>query len=228
MSRRTLLCEKLTGDTRSLIWTDSRGPGYRHDTCDNTLDLHVLENVYTLFPSTVFAAVITVTDKYLSFIGIWIRIMVHGGQGQLAGRPRTTPMQYPWRGAASLDATQLARVPADNTILWKQQQLHYLLQHAYISVILHILYNVNSYTLEKLQQRQLCARIMHFSALGAHARVTVVVLCVCLSVCLSVYDCSRTTGYEAAHERYQQLQCYNGMINNVAILLKRLRSRDMA
>ena len=31
-----------------------------------------------------------------------------------------------------------------------------------------------------------------------------------VSVCLSVYDYSRTTGYEAAHERYQQLQCYKG------------------
>ena len=51
---------------------------------------------------------------------------------------------------------------------------------------------------------------------------------VCLSVCPSVYDYSRTTGYEAANERYQQLQCYKGMKNNVAILLKRLRSRDMA
>ena len=51
----------------------------------------------------------------------------------------------------------------------------------------------------------------------------VVVLC----VCLSVYDYSRTTGYEAAHERYQQLQCYKGKKNNVAILLKGLRSRDM-
>ena len=60
------------------------------------------------------------------------------------------------------------------------------------------------------------------------ARVTVVGLCVCLSVCLSVDDYSRTTGYEAAYERYQQLQCYKGMKNNVAILLKRLRSRDMA
>ena len=64
------------------------------------------------------------------------------------------------------------------------------------------------------------------------ARVTVVVLCVCLfvclSVCLSVYDYSRTTGYEAAYERYQQLQCYKGKKNNVGILLKRLRSRDMA
>ena len=56
------------------------------------------------------------------------------------------------------------------------------------------------------------------------ARVTVVVLC----VCLSVYDYSRTTGYEVAYERYQQLQCYKGKKNNVAILLKRLRSRDMA
>ena len=68
------------------------------------------------------------------------------------------------------------------------------------------------------------------------ARVTVVGLCVCLSVCLfvclfvclSVDDYSRTTRYEAAYERYQQLQCYKGMKINVAILLKRLRSRDMA
>ena len=56
------------------------------------------------------------------------------------------------------------------------------------------------------------------------ARVTVVVLC----VCLSVSDYSRTTGYEAAYERYQQLQCYKGKKINVAISLKRLRSRDMA
>ena len=60
------------------------------------------------------------------------------------------------------------------------------------------------------------------------ARVTVVVLCVCVSVCLFVYYYSRTTGYEAAYERYQQIQCYKGRKNNVAILLKRLRSRDMA
>ena len=57
------------------------------------------------------------------------------------------------------------------------------------------------------------------------ARVTVVGLCVCLSV---VDDYFRTAGYEAAYERYQQLQCYKGMKTNVAILLKRLRSRDMA
>ena len=42
------------------------------------------------------------------------------------------------------------------------------------------------------------------------ARVTVVVLCVCLFVCLFVSIYSRTTGYEAAYERYQQLQCYKG------------------
>ena len=60
------------------------------------------------------------------------------------------------------------------------------------------------------------------------ARVTVVVLCVCPFVCLFVYYYSRTTGYEAAYERYQQIQCYKGRKNNVAISLKRLRSRDMA
>ena len=51
---------------------------------------------------------------------------------------------------------------------------------------------------------------------------------VCVSVCLSVYDYSRTAGYEAAYERYQHLQCYKCRKNNVAILLKRLHSRDMA
>ena len=68
------------------------------------------------------------------------------------------------------------------------------------------------------------------------ARVTVVVLCVCLSVrlsvrlsvCLFVHDYSQTTGYEAAYERYQHLQCHKGTKNKQAILLKRLRSRDMA
>ena len=50
--------------------------------------------------------------------------------------------------------------------------------------------------LEVINPRRACA-----------ARVTVVVLCVCVSVCVCVYDYSRTTGYEAAYERYQQLQC---------------------
>ena len=36
-------------------------------------------------------------------------------------------------------------------------------------------------------------------------------LSVCLYVCLFVYYYSRTTGYEAAYERYQQLQRYKGM-----------------
>ena len=57
------------------------------------------------------------------------------------------------------------------------------------------------------------------------ARVRVVVF---FCVCLSVYDYSRTAGYETAYERYQQLQSYKGMKTNVANLLKRLRSRDMA
>ena len=76
---------------------------------------------------------------------------------------------------------------------------------------------------------------MQLLTLGAcAARVTVIVLCVCdglsvcLFVCLFVSNCSRTTGYVAAYERYQQIQCYKGRKSNVAILLKRLRSRDMA
>ena len=68
--------------------------------------------------------------------------------------------------------------------------------------------------------------------LGAHAQrgysSRSVCLCVCVCVCVCVYDYSRTTGYEAAYERYKQLQCYKGKKNNVAILLKRLRSRYMA
>ena len=47
------------------------------------------------------------------------------------------------------------------------------------------------------------------------------------SVCLSVHDYSRTTGYEAAYERYQHLQCHKGTKIKIAILLKRLRSRDI-
>ena len=47
---------------------------------------------------------------------------------------------------------------------------------------------------------------------------------VCVCVCVCVYDYSRTTGYEAAYERYQQLQCYKGKKINVAILLKRLKT----
>ena len=41
-----------------------------------------------------------------------------------------------------------------------------------------------------------------------------------LFVWLFVCDYSRTTGYEAAYERYQQLQWYKGKKNNGPILLK--------
>ena len=64
--------------------------------------------------------------------------------------------------------------------------------------------------------------------LGAHAqRGLQYLVCVSVCVCVYIYDYSRTTGYEAAYERYQQLLCYKGKKNNVAILLKRLRSIDM-
>ena len=53
--------------------------------------------------------------------------------------------------------------------------------------------------------------VLYYPRRACAARVTVVGLCVCLFVCLSVDDYSRTTGYEAAYERYQQLQCYKGM-----------------
>ena len=51
---------------------------------------------------------------------------------------------------------------------------------------------------------------------------------VCVSVCLSsVSSYSRTTGYKAAHERYQCLQNYVNLKNKWSIFLKGLRSRDM-
>ena len=65
---------------------------------------------------------------------------------------------------------------------------------------------------------------MHSEGYGSRS----VCLSVCLSVCVSVYDYSRITGYEAGYERYQQFRYYKGKKNNVVILLKRLRSRDMA
>ena len=60
------------------------------------------------------------------------------------------------------------------------------------------------------------------------ARVTVLGLSVCLSVCLSVDAYSGTTGYKAAYELYKRVQIYKGLKNYKAILLKRLRSGDMA
>ena len=60
------------------------------------------------------------------------------------------------------------------------------------------------------------------------ARVTVVVLSVCLSVRLSVRASSSTTGYEAGNEWHQRVVNNEEMDKNVAIFLKRLRTRDMA
>ena len=37
------------------------------------------------------------------------------------------------------------------------------------------------------------------------------VYCTVCLYCVCVYDYSRTTGYEAAYELYQQLQCYKNM-----------------
>ena len=56
------------------------------------------------------------------------------------------------------------------------------------------------------------------------ARVTVVVLCVCVFVCPRLFSHYMLLGGLC----YQQLQCYKGKINNVAIFLKPLRSGDMA
>ena len=52
-------------------------------------------------------------------------------------------------------------------------------------------------------------------------RVTVLGLC----VCVSVYAYSCNTGNEAAYEGYQQHQCNKRSKNKMAILLKRRRSR---
>ena len=62
------------------------------------------------------------------------------------------------------------------------------------------------------------------------ARVTVLGLSVSQSVsqsvCVSVYDYSRTAGNEAASERYQQLQRNKRSKIKMVILLKRRRSRS--
>ena len=61
--------------------------------------------------------------------------------------------------------------------------------------------------------------------LGAHAQRGLLYL-VGLSVCLSVRASSHTTGYEAAIEWHQRVLNNENMDINVAIFLKRLRSRD--
>ena len=90
MTRRTLLCEKLTEYTRSLIWTDSRGPGYRHDTRDTGTTPWTCSGKRTLFASTVLAAVITVIAKYLGFVGIHHAWPVSLVPAQHEARPAVT------------------------------------------------------------------------------------------------------------------------------------------
>ena len=64
------------------------------------------------------------------------------------------------------------------------------------------------------------SKYTHYSIINPRracaAKVTVVVLCVCVSTTILALQATR---------RYQQLQCYKGKKNNVAILLKRLRSK---
>ena len=62
---------------------------------------------------------------------------------------------------------------------------------------------------------------------GAHAQRGLQYL-VCVFVCLSVDAYSCTTGYKAAYELYKRVQIYEGLKIKKAILLKRLRSGDMA
>ena len=71
-------------------------------------------------------------------------------------------------------------------------------------------------------------RFLGVCSLLMRAQRGLIRLSLSVSVCLSVYDYFCTTGDEAAYERYQQLQCYKGKKINVAILLQRMGSRDMA
>ena len=64
-----------------------------------------------------------------------------------------------------------------------------------------------------------------FLTLGAHAQRGLVCPCVCLSVCRRLFWHYRLRG---AYELYKRVQIYKGLKNYKAILLKRLRSGDMA
>ena len=82
-----------------------------------------------------------------------------------------------------------------------------------------------------LTQERMNVRILYYLVnpqRACAARVTVVVLSVCLSVCLSVRASSRTAGYEVANEWHQRVVNNENMDINVAIFLKRLRSREKA
>ena len=60
------------------------------------------------------------------------------------------------------------------------------------------------------------------------ARVTVVVLSFCLSVCLSVTTFSAATRNKTANERYERVQCHTGFILKIAFFVKMLRLKVMA
>ena len=111
---------------------------YRH----NTLDLHVLENVRSSLALYILAAVITVTAKYLSFVGSTI---MHGRQGwpampsafspvpawprplalaQEASWARTTPPLFDFSVYRARGREGINRRQSSNT--WKQQQLYYI------------------------------------------------------------------------------------------------------
>ena len=65
--------------------------------------------------------------------------------------------------------------------------------------------------------------------LGAHAqRGLQYLVCVSVSVCLSVTTFSAATRNETAKKRYQRVQCHTGFILKMAILIKMLRSKVMA
>ena len=75
---------------------------YGHNTLDLQYNNNTCSRKRTLFPSTVLAAVITVTAKYLSFVG---------GQG--------------WP-AMPLEAERASIVGRAVIYTWKQQQLDYI------------------------------------------------------------------------------------------------------
>ena len=73
-------------------------------------------------------------------------------------------------GAAWQASLDTARVPAEQIIQYYGNSSSYIIfpfiynMPTFQLYCTYFGYNVNSYTLEKLQQRQLCARVMHFSA----------------------------------------------------------------
>ena len=85
-----------------------------------------------------------------------------------------------------------------------------------------------------------CIQVMTFEPLidiinprrACAARVTVLGLSFCLSVCPSVRlsgtTYSGTTRNKAAKKRYQRVQCHTGLIFKIAIFVKVLRSKVMA